>query len=111
MKRGEPEEQVNAVGFKEYFRVAVERIEDELKVMGVTPTISPEISSRISFTAVMATALFHKWIFADTNIKANEVITALTEFIIAGMAGIGERRREEAARDSAVPATRKSTAV
>lgn len=93
---GEPEEQVNAAGFDEYFRTAMGRIEDELKVMGVTPTISPAISSRMSFTMVMATALFHKWIFAGTNIGATEVITALNEFIVAGMTGTDHRRQETA---------------
>jgi AcrR family transcriptional regulator len=84
---GAAEEQVNAGGFKEYFRVAVERIEAELHVLCVTPVVSPDISSRISFVSVIATALFHDWIFGDTNIAQDKVVVALDKFIISGMAG------------------------
>lgn len=84
---GAPEEQVNAGGFKEYFQVAVERIEAELNVLGVTPVVSPDISSRISFISVVATALFHDWIFSGTGIDRDNVVVALNKFIISGMAG------------------------
>ena len=84
---GAPEEQINAVGFKEYFQVAVERIEEELNTLGVKPIVSPEISSRISFVSVVATALFHDWIFSGTTIDRHELVVALNRFIISGMAG------------------------
>ena len=84
---GAAEEQVNAVGFKEYFQVAVERIEGELNTLGVKPIVSPEISSRISFVAVVATALFHDWIFSGTTIGRHDLVVALNRFIISGMAG------------------------
>lgn len=84
---GAAEEQVNAAGFKEYFRVAVDRIEAELNVLGVTPVVSPDISSRISFVSVVATALFHDWIFGGTDIEQDKVVVALNKFIISGMAG------------------------
>jgi len=85
---GAPEEQVNAAGFKEYFRVAVERIESELHEMGVKPAVSPAISSRISFAAVLATAMFRDWLFTNTDVDHADVVVALNKFIIGGMAGI-----------------------
>lgn len=84
---GAPEELVTAGGFKEYFNVAVDRIETELGQMGVEPAIAPHISSRISFIAVVATALFRDWIFTDVNIDPERVIVALNQFIISGMGG------------------------
>jgi AcrR family transcriptional regulator len=84
---GAAEEQVNAAGFKEYFRVAVERIEAELNALGVVPVVSPDISGRISFVSVVATALFHDWIFGSTKIDQDTVVVALHKFIISGMTG------------------------
>lgn len=82
---GAPEEHVDAETFKEYFRVAVRRIESELSTLGVKPSIPPEVSSRISFVSVVATALFRNWIFGDTGIDKDEVVVALNRFILSGM--------------------------
>lgn len=68
--------------FQDYFNLAVEVMEDRLGRDGITPAIPLQLSNRIGFAAVVATALFRDWIFADTEIDDSRIIAGLSDFIL-----------------------------
>lgn len=68
--------------FQDYFNLAVEVMEDRLGRDGITPAIPLQLSNRIGFAAVVATALFRDWIFADTDIDDSRIIAGLSDFIL-----------------------------
>ena len=71
--------------FQLYFREAVARMEDELSRRDVKPAVDIRLSTRFGFAAVVATALFGDWFFADSGHEDADLISALTEYIALGM--------------------------
>jgi AcrR family transcriptional regulator len=84
---GDVEQKIDAGPFRDYFKTAVEQLDRQLGSLGIHPAISPQVSSRISFAAVVATALFRDWIFAGTGLDEREILADLTKFILVGVRG------------------------
>jgi len=50
-----------------------------------SPRVSHQLMARLGFSAILATALFHDWIFPESVANEDEIMEGLIHFVMSGM--------------------------
>jgi len=72
-------------GLRQYFASAEAHLADVYRMQGAGPAFSPSLAARLSFTVVVAAALFEDWLFPETAPQPLE--QALSDFVLRGILG------------------------
>jgi AcrR family transcriptional regulator len=72
-------------GLRQYFTAAEAHLAGVYKMRGAGPSFSPSLAGRLSFTVVVAAALFEDWLFPEEPPELLE--KALSDFVLRGILG------------------------